>query len=151
MLFRSGDHLSGVKRKAKEMKKAPSELENIFFEEDISPILPKSWRKDMKDALLEPKEEQITLEGKILAAADIIHAIIEVINEINLGNKLFDKQLRELGDSLMEVDIDCARYFIKYCLGDFEIPSHMYGERIAKFIKLEEIDTGDKGEKMGRD
>ena len=94
----TGDIPSDVKKKTNAMKKALEEVERICFEEELKKLIPKNWRTDYKKYILNPKDNSKgtgyeTLEGKILAAADTIDAINEVVREVKLGNKSFEQNL----------------------------------------------------------
>lgn len=47
-------------------------------------MIPESWRDDYKSYILDPKQGKKTIEGKIIAVADNIDALNEVIQEVYL-------------------------------------------------------------------
>lgn len=141
----TGDIPSDVKKKTPAMKKALEEVERICFEEEMKKLIPKTWRKDYKQYILNPKDNANgkgfeTIEGKILAAADSIDALNEVVKEVKLGNRAFEIYLPLLVDSLIELDLECSNYFLKYSLVDFELPLIKYGSNLVEFVRKYEFE-----------
>lgn len=141
----TGDILSTIKKKTPAMKKALEEVEKICFEDDLQKLIPKSWRKDYKEYILNPKDNNNgkgceTIEGKILAAADNIDALNEVIKEVKLGNKSFEIYLPILAETLIDLNLECSNYFLKYSLVDFDLPLSRYGSKLVDFVKKYEFE-----------
>lgn len=129
----TGDIIATTKKRTKQMQIALAEIELIAFEEEIQADIPVSWRGRFKGYMLNPKEDDI--EGKILAAADIIDTILEAVEEVKLGNKAFESILIDVTELLLEVQLNSVRYFLKYALHDFglDIPKY-YGSKVTRFI-----------------
>lgn len=128
----TGDIIATTKKRTKGMEMALAEIESIAFDEEIQPDLPRSWQPRFRAYILNPKEDD--LEGRILGAADIIDTVLEAIEEIKLGNKEFEKILKEVMALLIAIDLDSVRYFIKYALLDFGLDyKTYYGEAVATF------------------
>ena len=134
-----GDIKSGVKKKTVAMKNALEEIEQQLYEEELEPMIPESWREEYKSYILDPKQGKKTIEGKIIAVADNIDALNEVIQEVKLGNNTFKPYLEIIANDILNIDLDSGRHFIKYCLEDFELPIEMYGERVVNFINTYDI------------
>ena len=134
-----GDIKSGVKKKTVAMKNALEEIEHQLYEEELEPMIPESWREDYKSYILDPKQGKKTIEGKIIAVADNIDALNEVIQEVKLGNNTFKPYLEIIANDILNIDLDAGKHFIKYCLADFELPIEMYGERVVNFINTYNI------------
>ena len=134
-----GDIKSGVKKKTAAMKNALEEIEHQLYEEELEPMIPESWRRDYKSYILVPKQGKKTIEGKIIAVADNIDALNEVIQEVKLGNNTFKPYLEIIANDILNIDLDAGKHFIKYCLADFELPIEMYGEKVVEFISTYEI------------
>ena len=134
-----GDIKSGVKKKTAAMKNALEEIEHQLYEEELEPMIPESWRRDYKSYILDPKQGKKTIEGKIIAVADNIDALNEVIQEVKLGNNTFKPYLEIIANDILNIDLDAGKHFIKYCLADFELPIEMYGEKVVEFVSTYEI------------
>ena len=133
----TGDILSGVKRRTSTMIKGVKDMEMATYETLLKPIIPPKWRSDYKKLLLNPKDG--TIEGDILAVADSIDALNECIQEVRFGNPDFKTALSEIAESILDINIGCGHYFIKYCLIDFGLPINCYGEKIEHFYKTYEF------------
>ncbi len=120
----TGDIISTTKKKTQAMEEAVADIENLAFEEDLQMDLPNSWRERFKGYMLNPKADDI--EGSILAAADTIDTVLEAIEEVKLGNKPFEKILKEVMAVLITIDLDSVRYFIKYAMLDFGLDYETY-------------------------
>ena len=131
----TGDILSGTKKRTEDMKKAIDSMEEIAFNEDLRGDLPKSWVEEFRGYALQPKDE--TIEGKIISAADTIDAMLECIDEIKLGNEHeFSFILIDLAESLIEIDLDSVRYFMKFALLDFGLDIRKYyGANVYRYIE----------------
>ena len=119
----TGDILSPMKNYTEDMKSAVADAERLIFEEKFIPIIPKSWREDLKNEMLEGKDD--TVEGQILKAADLIDGVFEMRNELMYAN---DKNNNELVDimqfflnKLSNIELQSVKYFLKYPLEDLEI------------------------------
>lgn len=115
----TGDILGPTKKKTQAMREAIEEIEELAFTEEIEQELPRSWRNQFRSYILNPKTDDV--EGQIIRAADIIDTIIESIEEIKLGNDIFRGVLLESSRSLIQVNLESVRYFIKYAITDFDI------------------------------
>ncbi|MBN2658152.1 MAG: HD domain-containing protein [Spirochaetales bacterium] len=128
----TGDILGPTKKKTRAMQEAMEEIEEIAFTEDIESHLPRSWRNQFKEYILNPKTDDA--EGQIIRAADIIDTIIESIEEIKLGNEIFRAVLIDSSESLIKVDLESVRYFIKYAILDFDIDiREFFGEKLFDY------------------
>lgn len=136
----TGDIMSGVKRKTPEMKKALDEVEKMYYNENMKNLIPKKWRDEYREFLLNPKDNLNTIEGKILAVADHVDALNECINEVKLGNSSFKPYLATICNSILDIDLNSGKYFVKYCLIDFELPLSEYGEEVNQFVKTFEFE-----------
>ena len=137
----TGDINSGVKRKTKEMKEAIDGVEIAYYKDDLEKLIPNKWRNDYKGYLLNPKDNNKTLEGKIIAVADNIDALNECIQEVKIGNATFKPYLREIAKAILDIDLDSGKYFLKYSLLDFDLPLNEYGEEIKRFVRTYEFDN----------
>lgn len=120
----TGDILGPTKKRTKAMGAAIEEIEELAFTEEIEQELPKSWRRQFKSFILDPKTKDA--EGQIIRAADIIDTMIEAIEEIKLGNDIFRRVLKESSQALIKVDLMSVNYFIKYAILDFDIDIEEY-------------------------
>lgn len=127
-----GDILSGVKKYNDEMKKAVKAVEEGMYKDKVEKLIPKSWRDDYKKYLLDPKS--LGIEGRILAGADLISALFECIDEIQLGNTRFNSKLLEVSKSLTKIDLQSVQYFLKYSLQDLGLPIEAYGLEMSNYI-----------------
>lgn len=135
----TGDIISTVKKKTPAMKKALEEVEYKLYKESMEPIIPEEWRNDYENYLLNPKDGYNTIEGRIIGVADNIDALNEAIQEVKLGNKTFIPKLEEIANSILDIDLDSGKHFIKYSLQEFELPMDMYGERVLDFLNTYDI------------
>ena len=137
----TGDFLSGIKKYSADMKRAVREVEEGVYKDKLEGLIPKSWREDYRQYILNPKA--MGLEGQILAGADLISALFECIDELQLGNKRFKTKLLEVAHSLTEIDIQSVKYFLKYSLKDLGLPLDEYGLELNNYInklEFEEVD-----------
>lgn len=128
----TGDILSGVKRYTPQMHEEMKKTEQGIYKDKLENIIPKSWREDYSKYILDAKE--LGLEGKILAAADNIDALFECIEEIQLGNSRFRVKLQEVATTLISIDLDSLKYFLKYSLQDLGLPITEYGQNVVAYI-----------------
>lgn len=137
--YATGDIIATTKKRTTQMQEALEEIEVIAFEEEIQGDLPNSWRERFRGYLLDPKADD--LEGRIMAAADIIDTILEAVEEVKLGNESFEPILIEVTELLTEIEIDSARYFIKYALHDFGLDiERYYGQKVERYVASLEFD-----------
>lgn len=133
--FVTGDILSTTKRMTTLMKKAVDEMEKVAFDEYIKPIIPESVLEDYEAYILHPKEGGV--EGKILAAADIIDTIYECAGEIKLGNvELFLPILQKVTNTLLDIELEAVDYFLINSLKDIGLDiKEFYGDRVYEHIE----------------
>ena len=134
----TGDILSHTKRTTTELKEALDRMEQIRFEGEMKPMLPKSFREDYERFILNAKDE--TIEGLIISAADIMDTIFECAEEVKLGNKNFERVLISVAESLTKIPLESAKYFLKYSLRDLGLPLDYYGINVIRFIEELEFD-----------
>ncbi len=116
------------------MQSALHEIEHLAYEEEIQGDLPKSWRERFKGYILNPKADD--LEGKLMAAADIIDTILEAVEEVKLGNNAFEPILIEVTELLLSIEADSVNYFIRYALHDFGLDIRsFYGDKVADKVE----------------
>ncbi len=128
----TGDILGPTKKRTRAMIEAMEEIEELAFKEEIESELPRSWRNQFRSYILNPKTDDV--EGQIIRAADIIDTIIESIEEIKLGNHIFRAVLIDSSNSLIKVDLESVRYFIKYAITDFNVDIEEYfGKELHDF------------------
>lgn len=130
--MQTGDIIATTKKRTSIMKQALMEIETIAFDEEIRKDLPESWQERFRELMLAPKTAD--LEGKLIAAADVIDTVMEAVEEIKLGNEGFRDILKEVTKLLIEIDLDSVRYFIKYAMLDFGLDyADYYGQEVADF------------------
>lgn len=113
----TGDILSTTKGLIPEMRPILARAEECAYDNILVCDLPSSWRTEFRDYILRPKDS--TIEGRILAAADVIDTIYEAAEEIRLGNRnKFVEVLKHSAENLIESDLDSVKYFLKYSLQD---------------------------------
>ena len=119
----TGDILSPMKNCTEDMKSAVAGAEKLIFEKQFMPIIPKSWRSDLKKHMLDGKDD--TIEGEILKAADLIDGVFEIRSELMYANEKNNKELVEILQyflqKLLQSKIKSVQYFLKYPLEDLEI------------------------------
>lgn len=122
----TGDILSPTKNYTKNMKEAIKETEKLIFEEKFIPIIPKSWRGELKEYMLHGKDDSI--EGMILKASDLIDGIFEIRNELMYTNEKYDDEFRTIIQryllKLSDINLESVKYFLKYPLQDLEIENY---------------------------
>jgi len=129
----TGDIIATTKKKTADMRKAVEEIEHLTYEEEIMPDLPQSWRERFRGYMLNPKSNDI--EGRIVTAADIIDTVLEAIEEVKLGNTVFEPILKEVMSMLITIDLESVRYFIKYAMRDFGLDYEIfYGKEVADYV-----------------
>ncbi|WCF11422.1 HD domain-containing protein (plasmid) [Paenibacillus thiaminolyticus] len=137
----TGDILSHTKRRTPAMQKAVNEMEKVVFEEEYSKIIPSNWEENFRRFTLEAKDD--SMEGRLLSAADAIDALLEAIEEVELGNtKKFMNVLRLQAEKLLSIELDSVKHFLKHSLADFGLDVQTYyGENVFEYIQsLKESD-----------
>lgn len=131
----TGDLLSNTKKRTPAMQKAVEEMEQVVFQEEYIKILPSGWEDDYRHFTLAAKDD--SMEGKILTAADTIDALLEAIDEIDLGNvKHFKRVAKQQAMKLLTIDLDSVRYFLKNSMDDFGLDVQEYfGDEVYQTIR----------------
>jgi putative hydrolase of HD superfamily len=113
----TGDILSFVKHKNKDMKRMVDVIEEEVADEYLLSYMEEPYRSIYKKLMFDGKDK--TLEGQILRCADHIDALIECINEINLENCFpFEDKYNTILAQLKEIDLPCVKYFLNNILPD---------------------------------
>lgn len=130
-----GDILSNVKRTTQRMLEAVEKREQIAFEKELKPLLPNTWHEEFRKKMLFPKDD--TIEGKIISASDIIDTILESVEEINLGNSEYFKEiLKAVTEKLISSDLQSVKYFMRYSLQDFGLDiKEYYGDKVYDYVQ----------------
>ncbi|MGI6119527.1 MAG: HD domain-containing protein [Desulfosporosinus sp.] len=111
----TGDIISTVKHKSKEMRDMVSLIEKEAAEESLFAHMEDPYKVSYREILFDGKDD--TLEGRILKAADYIDALMECIGEIRLHNYLpFVDKYHSILEKLKKVDLISVRYFVNYIL-----------------------------------
>lgn len=133
--FITGDILSGTKRRTPAMREAVDEMEKVVFEEEYKKIIPSHWEDNFRRFTLEAKDD--SMEGLILHAADAIDALLEAVEEIELGNeKKFMTIVRLQAEKLLTIELDSVKHFLKHSLADFGLDIRTYyGYDVYKHIQ----------------
>ncbi|MGU8835778.1 YfbR-like 5'-deoxynucleotidase [Clostridium perfringens] len=134
--FITGDILSTTKRMTNRMKEAVDEMEKVAFKHQIEALIPKEVRCDFEQYILYPKDDGV--EGKIIAAADIIDTIYECAGEVKLGNnEIFGEILKKVTKSLLSVRLEAVDYFLIHSLKDVGLDDieKYYGEEVYNYIQ----------------
>lgn len=133
----TGDILSPTKNYTPNLKKELKKAEEGLYEENYSPLIPQSWRQDMRRFMLEGKDD--SLEGLILEAADLLDVVFEMQTELSyLNENLLIKSdfIGILGlalKKLTEIDLPSVRYFLRYPLQDLCL-QHFYPEGFSELV-----------------
>lgn len=108
----TGDILSHTKRRTKAMRRAVEGLERKVFDTEYSEeILPEGWKEHFRNLTLDAKDG--TIEGDILAAADVIDTIFEASDEIRLGNRdYFEEVYLKSVEKLKESKLGSVQKFL---------------------------------------
>lgn len=129
-----GDILSTTKRMTDLMKKAVDEMEEVAFQENIVQLIPECVLADFKSYILDPKGGGV--EGRIIAAADIIDTIFECAEEVKLGNReVFLPVLQKVTRSLISVELEAVDYFFLNSLEDIGLDIIDYGVDVYYHIE----------------
>jgi putative hydrolases of HD superfamily len=111
----TGDIISTIKHKSKEMRDMVSLIEKEVAEESLFAHMEEHYKITYREILFEGKDD--TLEGRILQAADYIDALMECIGEIRLHNNFpFVDKYHGILEKLKEVDLISVRYFVDFVL-----------------------------------
>lgn len=138
----TGDILSTTKRAVPEMRNAVNKMEYEIFHNSMIFDIPKSWQEDFERFILKAKDT--TIEGKIIAAADIIDTIFEAVVEIQLGNiQGFTEVMVNSTNELIKSDLDSVKYFLKYSLQDLGI-NIQRDLGIDIYMYIQKLDFSDK-------
>jgi len=135
----TGDILTPTKNYTPELKKELKKAEEGLFNENYAPLIPESWRDDLRKFMIDGKDK--TLEGKILEAADLLDVVYEMQTELSyLHEELllesdFLKILQFALMKLTEIDLPSVRYFLKYPLQDLCLDK-FYPEEFQKIIDI---------------
>lgn len=133
----TGDIISTTKNLSQVLKKELERVEGIIFEEHIVPSLPQSWGNDYRTVHKE-MAELVTVESKIVKAADLIDRMFECLEEMELQNiDPYHKILISDIERLYSLNLMSVNYFLKYSIKD--IGGYDYISDQIK-IELENID-----------
>jgi len=121
----TGDILAPTKNYTPELKAELKKAETGLYQENYSPLIPESWRKDMRRFMIDGKDD--SLEGRILEASDLLDVVFEMqtelsyLNEGLLLNSDFVGILQLALRKLTEIDLPSVRYFLRYPLQDLSL------------------------------
>lgn len=128
----TGDILSPTKNYTPKMKEAIHETERLIFEEQFIPLIPESWRAELKGYMLDGKDN--TIEGLILKAADLMDGIFEIRVELQYSNNIeLIEILQDYILKLTTIELQSVKYFLKYSLADLDLQS-FYTREIKDII-----------------
>ncbi|MFY0516632.1 YfbR-like 5'-deoxynucleotidase [Lysinibacillus sp. UGB7] len=132
----TGDFPSHTKRRTESMTHAVNELESIVYLEDYLPMIDDKLVEKFEGYVLDAKDGSV--EGKILAAADLIDTIFEALDEVKLGNKeymvsVYTTSVQELYKSPLKSVQDFIEQEVpKLIIGtDLVHPKHLKGSTTA--------------------
>lgn len=112
--------------------------EETIFKDHIANTIPKSWG-DMYINMNNELSKLISIESKIVKAADIIDRIFECLEEINIGNKRHYEDILEKDiEKLFFMGLKSVNYFLKYSINDLEGADSYIQDFIKK--ELDRID-----------
>lgn len=133
----TGDILSPTKNYTPELKAELKKAEEGLYQENYSPLIPASWRGDMRRFMIDSKDD--SLEGRILEAADLMDVVFEMQTELSYLNELqllqsdFVGILRLALTKLTEIELPSVRYFLRYPLMDLGLERY-YPEGFSSVI-----------------
>ncbi len=131
-------------KKNKEMiSGALQEVKEILYDSNFKQILPEDWREPFKKYVLYAQDD--TVEGRIVYVSNIIDALLESIEEVEMGNsRFFSDILKENTEALIKANIDVAQWFVAYCLQDLGLRDIKlyYGTDVDNFIKTYRRNNG---------
>jgi putative hydrolase of HD superfamily len=109
-----GDVISTTKNVNKEIHDTIEQVEALLVENMLSG-LPEPFRSDYRTAFFDGKDD--TTEGRILAAADNIDALIECLQEIKLSNNVpFADKYAMIKQKIEKIPLASVNFFIKEIL-----------------------------------
>lgn len=133
----TGDILSPTKNYTHNLKEELKKAEAGLYEEHYSPLIPKSWKPDMRRFMLDGKDG--SLEGLILEAADLLDVVFEMQTELSYINEsLLIKSdfIGILGLALMKltaIDLPSVKYFLRFPLQDLCL-DRFYPEGFSEIV-----------------
>ncbi|MGE5614943.1 MAG: HD domain-containing protein [Bacillota bacterium] len=111
----TGDIISTVKNKNKQLRDMLSMLEREVIEENLLASMEEPYKSIYRDILFDGKDDSI--EGKILKCADYIDAIMECVNEVRLNNFVpFVDKYRLILSKLKNIDLASVKFFLEKIL-----------------------------------
>jgi putative hydrolase of HD superfamily len=111
----TGDIISTVKNKNKQLRDMLDMLEREVIEENLLASMEEPYRSIYRDILFGGKDDSI--EGKILICADYIDAIMECVNEVRLNNLVpFVEKYRLILSELKKTDLASVKFFLEKIL-----------------------------------
>lgn len=124
----TGDILSPTKNYTPELKSEIKRAEEGLYNENYLPLIPESWRGDMRRFMIDGKDG--SLEGLILEAADLLDVVFEMRVELSYINDTGALQSDFAGilamalEKLTAVNLDSVRYFLRYPLQDLALQKY---------------------------
>jgi putative hydrolase of HD superfamily len=116
----TGDIISTVKHKNKQMRDMVSLIEKEVAEENLIACMEEPYKSVYRELLFDGKDD--SLEGNILKCADDIDALMECIGEIKLHNFYpFTEKYYTILAKLELSDLFSVKYFIKVILKELII------------------------------
>lgn len=137
----TGDILSPTKNYTPLLKAELKKAEEGLYQEHYSPLIPTSWRGDMRRFMIDGKDD--SLEGRILEAADLLDVVFEMQTELSYLNEGLLQQSDFAGilglalNKLTEVDLPSVRYFLRYPLQDLRLERYYpegFEDRVARYV-----------------
>ncbi|MGI6668075.1 MAG: HD domain-containing protein [Acetivibrionales bacterium] len=111
----TGDIISTVKNKNKQLRDMLDKLEREVIEENLLASMEEPYKSIYRDILFDGKDDSI--EGKILICADYIDAIMECVNEARLNNLVpFVDKYWLILSKLKEIDLVSVKFFLEKIL-----------------------------------
>ena len=111
----TGDIISTVKNKNKQLRDMLDMLEREVIEENLLASMEEPYKSIYRDILFDGKDDSI--EGKILVCADYIDAIMECVNEARLNNLVpFVDKYRSILSELKKIDLASVKFFLEKIL-----------------------------------
>ena len=111
----TGDINSEVKNSNKEMKTMIEIIEKESVHQAVLRWMDEEYRSIYEKSLLDGKDD--SLEGKILTGADLIDALMECMEEIELGNgKVFQGKYEKILERIKESELESVAFFVKEIL-----------------------------------
>jgi putative hydrolase of HD superfamily len=111
----TGDIISTVKNKNKQLRDMLDMLEREVIEENLLASMEEPYKSIYRDILFDGKDGSI--EGKILICADYIDAIMECVNEARLNNLVpFVDKYRSILSELKKIELASVKFFLEKIL-----------------------------------